>query len=212
VGRLLRLLFCLSALLLPVYAQVIEFESNNLNYQTLTKNGLTIMFASIPSHIKGYTVFQVAVSNGSTRQYSVDPEDFILRREDGSSLRAMPPRQVVKRMLEKANRDDVVKLVGTYEISLYGLKRMQSTNGYEQRRQTAIAELGGSKIKAAAAASAIAFVASKLPPGASTDGAVFYPLSEKPLQNARLVVRAAGELFEFNPVVIHTGSTHPTTP
>lgn len=207
VGRLCTLVLLVAAALLPASAQVIEFESNNLNYQTLTKNGLTIMFAVIPSHIKGYTILQVAASNGSNKTYSVDPEDFIFRREDGTSLRAMPPRQVIKRMLEKASRDDVIKLVGTYEIGLYGIKRMQSTNGYEQRRQSAIAEFGGGKLKAAAAASAIAFVAGKLPAGASTDGAVFYAISEKPLQNARLTVRAAGELFEFNPVTPHLTTT-----
>ncbi len=46
-------------------AQVIEFESNGLKYQTLTKNGLTIMVASLPSHVRQFTILQVAVSNGS---------------------------------------------------------------------------------------------------------------------------------------------------
>ena len=37
-------------------AQVIEFESGGLKYQTLTKNGLTIMVASLPSHVRQFTI------------------------------------------------------------------------------------------------------------------------------------------------------------
>ena len=37
-------------------AQVIEFESNGLKYQTLTKNGVTIMYANLPSHVREYSV------------------------------------------------------------------------------------------------------------------------------------------------------------
>jgi hypothetical protein len=54
------------------------------------------------------------------------------------------------------------------------------------------------KIKAAAAASAIAFPSFKLLPGQSTDGAIFYPTGGKPLGPGHLRVHAAGELFEFD--------------
>jgi hypothetical protein len=178
-------------------AQVIEFESNGLKYQTLTKSGVTVMFASLPSNLKDFAVLQVAVSNGSKYITTVDPEDFIFRREDGSTEKALPARQVVKRMLDKANRDDVIKLVGTYEVGLYG---MQSTNGYEQRRQSAIGEFGGARLKAAAATSAIAFVKTKLTAGESTDGAVFYSVEKKGLGPGKLTVKLAGELFEFDSI------------
>lgn len=193
--------FGLLITLASAQAQVIEFESNGLKYQTLTKNGVTVMFATLPAHIKGYTVLQVAVSNGSKYIYGVDPEDFIFRRDDGSTEKALPARQVVKRMLDRANRDDVIKLVGTYEVGLYGLQRMQSNNGYEQRRQSAIGEMGGAKLKAAAATSAIAFVKTKIGPGESTDGAVFYNVEKKILGSGRLTLKLAGEVFEFDPIV-----------
>ena len=32
------------------HAQVIEFESNGLKYQTLTRSGVTVMFAIMPQH------------------------------------------------------------------------------------------------------------------------------------------------------------------
>lgn len=188
----------------PVLAQVIEFESNGLKYQTLTRSGVTVMFAQLPSNLKGYTVLQVAVSNGSRYLYTVDPEDFAWQRQDGTVEKAIPARQVVRRMLDKANRDDVIKLVGTYEVGLYGLQRMQSTNGYEQRRQSAIGEFGQARLKAAAAASAIAFVRSKLQAGESTDGAIFFLTDRKGLGPGRLVVRFGGETFEFDAVTIGT--------
>jgi hypothetical protein len=184
-------------------AQVIEFESNGLKYQTLTRAGVTVMFANLPSNLKGYSVLQVAVSNGSKYVTTVDPEDFIFHRDNGSIERALPARQVVKRMFERANRDDVIKLVGTYEVGLYGLQRMQSTNGYEQRRQSAIGEFGGAKLKAAAATSAIAFVRTKLVAGESTDGAIFYNTEKGPLGAGRLTVKVAGEIFEFDPIAVN---------
>ena len=43
-------------------AQLIEFESGGLRYQALTKDGLTIMVAPLPAHVRQYTVLQVAIS------------------------------------------------------------------------------------------------------------------------------------------------------
>ena len=104
---------------------------------------------------------------------------------------------VVESLINKAGRHDVIKLVSTYETGLYGNTRLQSNNGYEVRRQNALAEVSSSRLKAAAAASAIALVPTKLQPGQSTDGAVFFPNAGKPLGSGRLVVHAAGDVFEF---------------
>src|SRR6476619_5746224 len=119
------------------FPQIIEFESGGLKYQTLTKNGLTVMVASLPSHVREYSILQVAISNGSTISWTVKPEDFTFHREDGAVLKATPARTVVNSLMEKATRGDVIKLVSTYENSLYGLQKFKSTNGYESRRQAA---------------------------------------------------------------------------
>lgn len=177
--------------------QVIDFESGGLHYKTLTKNGVTIMFAHLPTAIRDYTIMQVAVSNGSRIPWTIKVTDFRFEKADGTGMSPSNPRAVVLEMIEKAGRSDVIKLVATYEIGLYGLNRMQSTNGYEQRRQAAAAELVSGKLKAAAAASAIAFVDIKLTPGQSTDGAMFYANQGKPLGSGKLIVKAAGEVFEF---------------
>ena len=186
-----------TAALVP--GQVIEFESGGLRYQTLTKNGLTIMVASLPAAVRQWGILQVAVSNGSTISWSVRPEDFTFTPSDGAPLTATPARTVVDNLISKAGRNDVIRMVSAYEGALYGLQRFKSTNGYEQRRQAAFAEVASAKIKAAAAASAIAFVPTKLAPGQSTDGAVFYPTAGKPLGPGKLRVNAAGEVFEFEP-------------
>ena len=189
---ILGLLVCLC---LP--AQVIDFESGGLHYKTLTKSGVTVMFANLPSHVREYSILQVAISNGSPIAWTVKPEDFSYRRSDGSMAQASPALTVVNSLIAKASRHDVIKLVSTYENGVYGNTRMKSTNGYEIRRQNALAEVSSPKLKAAAAASAIALVRTKLASGDSTDGAVFFPNGAKPLGPGTLIVHAAGETFEF---------------
>ncbi len=181
----------------PLYSQAIEFESNGLKYQTMTREGLTIMFAPLPAQVKAYAVLQVAVSNGSPSARTVKPEDFRFERADGTVLAASPARYVVQQFLDKGGRNDVIKLVGTYELGLYGLSRFQSTNGYEQRRQAALAEVTSSKLKAAAAASAIVLVPTRLQPGESTDGAIFFVAPGKQLGEGKLVATVGTERFEF---------------
>ena len=191
-ARCLLVLFCLT-----LQAQVIEFESNGLHYKTLTRNGLTIMFASLGMHIRGYTVIQVAISNGSPIAWTIRPQDFTFHHEDGQIATAVPALDVVNSLIQKASRHDVIKLVATYEAGVYGNSRLQSTNGYEARRQSALAEVSSARLKAAAAASAIALVTTRLPSGQSTDGAVFFQTNGKPLGPGKLVIHAGGEDFEF---------------
>jgi hypothetical protein len=180
--------------------QVIEFESNGLRYLTQTRNGVTIMFAHLPVTVRDYSVIQVAVSNGSKQSWIMRPEDFEFRAKDGANYRATPARQVVERFIERGGREDAIKLVSTYEMGLYGFNRMKATNGYEARRQALMAEMTSTKIKAAAAASAIVFVSVRLKPGESTDGAVFYASHGKALGPGTVQVAAAGTVFEFETV------------
>jgi hypothetical protein len=180
-------------------AQVIEFESGGLKYQTLTRRGVTIMYAHLPVQIRQWVVLQLAASNGSSGECAILPENLEYRRRDGTVARADSANTVIKSLIDRAGRNDVIRLVSTYELGLYGMQRFKSTNGYEQRRQSALAEVSSAKLKAAAAASAIAFVPTKLRPGESTDGAVFFPTAGRPLGPGRLVVKLAGEVFEFDP-------------
>lgn len=199
---MLAFLFLLvAALACSARAQVIEFESGGLQYQTLTREGVTVMVARLPAALRSYSVIQISVANGSANEVVVQPEDFYFEKRDGRSFRAAGANEVVREFIRNPNRDDVIKLVGTYEMSLYGMApRVNSRNGYESRRQSAIAELSFKNLKAAAAASAIAFVKTKLLPGDSTDGAVFFASSHGPLQNGGVMVRTEGNLeFRFNP-------------
>ena len=181
------------------WSQVIEFESGGLKYQTLTRNAVTVMFAHLPAHVHEYAILQVAISNGAQSAYTVRPEDFVFERTDGARIGATPARQVVGELVEKGTRSDVMKLVSTYEMALYGMTRLRPTNGYEARRQQYLAEVASTRIKAAAAASAIALVQTKLGAGQSTDGAVFFATDGKPLGAGRLVMRSSAGEFAFNP-------------
>ena len=185
-------------LAIPGQAQVIEFESNGLNYQTLTKGGVTIMYAPLPTHIKDYSIIQIAVSNGSSISWTLKPEDFAFERSGGEVVPGSTAKSVVIRLMKSASRGDIIKLFQTYEKSIYGLTSFKSNNGFEQRRQAAFGETSSAKLKAAAAASVVAFTVTKLPAGQSVDGAVFFEHSGKGLGAGRLVVTAGGETFRFN--------------
>lgn len=181
----------------PAPAQVLEFESHGQKYQALTKSGVTIIYSHLANHIHEYAIIQAAVTNGGTAPYFVRPEDFYYVHPDGSYARGDNASKVVDMLMQKGNGGDVVKLVTAYEASVYGNTHYKATNGFEQRRQAALA-FGGTKLKAAAAASALALGVTKLQPGESTDGAVFLPNDGKPLIGGRLVVRTNTDVFEFN--------------
>ncbi len=182
---------------LSIPGQVIEFESNGLKYQTITKRGVTLMVARLPGHVRELSILQVAVSNGSAGPYIIRPEDFSFLKNDGSELHAWAARDVVQLLREKGGRGDVIKLVSAYETALYGIPHMKVANAYEARRQAALAEVNSTKLKAAAAASAIALVQTKLAPGESTDGAVLFEADGKALGAGRLIVRTNTDVFEF---------------
>ena len=178
-------------------AQVIEYMSNGMKYQTLTRSGVTVIFTHLPNRIHDYTIIQAAISNGSEAPYVIRPEDFSYVRGDGMVVKAVGARTIVDMLMQKGTASDVIKLVTTYEAGVYGNPHFKSNNGYEQRREAALA-MFGTKMKAAAAASAVALAQTRLKPGDSTDGAVFFASEGKPLVNGKVVVRTSTDLFEFN--------------
>jgi hypothetical protein len=180
----------------------LEFESHGLDYQALTRSGVTVMYATLPPHIRDFNIMQVTVTNGTPLTWTVKPSDFSFVRPDGALLPAVSADDVVESLLEKASRNDVVKLQMLYEASIYALSNFRSSNGYEQRREAAMAQFVNPRIKAAAAASAITLVPTKLRSGDSTDGAIFFEnrTKDKTLGPGRLVVHSCGETFTF-PVV-----------
>ena len=181
----------------PPNPRALEFESAGLKYQAITHGGITVMFAPLPTRVLGYAILQVAVSNGSVEPWDVRPEDMRFERAAGAGrIQALSARAVVMDVLDRARRGDVGRLISVYEAALFGNINVRSTNGYEARRRDAMA-VGDTRMRAAAAASAIVLGSSKLDPGQSTDGAVFFPNSGRPLGAGRLVMEAGGERFEF---------------
>ncbi|MGI8961556.1 MAG: hypothetical protein ACR2IV_17700 [Bryobacteraceae bacterium] len=177
----------------------IDFESHGMHYEALTKNGITVMFAPLPPHVKDFNIVQITVTNGSPVSWTVKPSDFSFTRHDGTVLQPISADEVVSSLLDKASRADVIKLQLLYESSIYALSNFRSTNGYEQRREAAMAQFVSARFKAAAAASAITLVPIKLKPGDSTDGAVFFEnrTKDKSLGSGRFVAHSCGETFFF---------------
>ncbi len=157
------------------------------------------MFASLPPHIREYNVAQVTVTNGGAVSWTVRPKDFTFVRQDGSVLQTVSADDVVETLLAKADHNDVIKLQLLYENTIYALSNFRSTNGYEQRREAAMAQFVNKGVKAAEVASAIAFVPTKLNPGDSTDGAIFFEnkMKAKGLGAGRLVAHVCGETLVF---------------
>jgi hypothetical protein len=180
----------------------VEFESKGLDYDALTHEGITVMFAHLPPHIKDFSILQVTVTNGSLVSWTVKPADFVFIRQDGTVQQSLSADYVVESLLAKASRNDVIKLTLLYEDSIYALENFRSTNGYEKRRQAALAMFVNREFKAAAAASAITLIPTKLKPSDSTDGAVFFENhnKEKSLGPGRLVVRTCGQTFVFQTI------------
>ena len=187
-------------LAMTAVAQVIEYETDGQKYQTLSHRGLTVIFTHLPVQVAGYGLIQVSIANGSTIHWTVKPEQFQYTRP-GETIEALSADAVVNVMLDHASGNDVVKLITSYEKSLYAIPNMRSDNGYEQRRQGALLFGGSPRLKAAAAASAIALAQVRLAPGESTDGAVFMrlPKAPKALSGGHLVMHSEGATFEFNP-------------
>ena len=180
-------------------AQVIEFNSQGLHYQTLSRQGLTLMYAPLPLTVREFAVVQVSFSNGTGRTRVVEETDFYFKTAEGQVLQASPEQVVVRELYRKAGRGEVMKLQLAYEKALFGSQRFRSNTGYEKRRQAALAH-GPKGLKAAAAASALSLVRTQLAPGDSTDGAVFFKNRGKELGAGQLVARLrGGEVFEFEP-------------
>lgn len=178
------------------------FQAHGLEYEAVTKDGITVMYSVLPPQIKEFSIVQVTVTNGSLVSWTVKPLDFSFQREDGSSFTAVSADEVVNALLEKAGRNDVIKLQLLYERSIYSIPNFHSTNGYEQRREAAMAQFVNLRFTAAAAASAIALAPVKLKPGDSTDGAIFFVNrnKERVLGTGVLIAHVCGQVFTFQVV------------
>lgn len=182
----------------PLRAQIIEFQSNGLRYQALTLNGLTLMFAPVDVTVENYAVMQVSCYNGSGEERVVGPADFEFQSAAGGRWKGAPEQEVIDRLWKKSDFQTVMKLQAAYEKALYGNEHIRPNNGYEVRRRAAMA--GGNKgAKAAAAAGVISLTTTRLGPGDSTDGAVFFPNGGRPLGAGGLTVRVGNDLFVFPP-------------
>ena len=129
--RVLGLMFLATLPLARLHAQVLEFESGGLKYKALTRGGVTIMFAPLPTKVLGYTILQVAISNGSATSWSFKPEDFRFERDSGQRIQAVSAGTVVKQLLDHASRGDVGRLINAYE-AIHALETEKRESRYTE--------------------------------------------------------------------------------
>ncbi len=139
------------------------------------------MYAPLPLKVRDFAVVQVAFNNGSGHDWLIQPTDFYYKTSGGQVIRAVSEYTVIYELYEHAGRSEVIKLQMAYEKSIYNNQHIRSNNGYEQRRQSALAMGGGGGI--------IALVRTKLKAGDSTDGAVFFMNEGKELGAGSLTAR-----------------------
>src|ERR1043165_4662870 len=108
MNRLVALVSLGIAIFCQARGQVIEFDSNGLKYQTLTRSGVTVIFAHLPNQVSEYSIIQVSVANGSGAPYTIRPEDFTFVRSDLSPLRGHPAKEVVAELYRKGSGSDVM--------------------------------------------------------------------------------------------------------
>ncbi len=190
------LLFAAIAAAHPAASQVIRFESNGMQYQVLTRKGLTLMCAAMPFRTSRFSVMHVAVTNGSGETRLVRTEDFAFEYSDGTQVRAASEQRVVEDFFQNARRSELLKLQAAYEKALYNNQYIRPNNTYEKRRQSALA-FGPKGLKASAAAAAITFVSGKVGSGDSADGALFFPTAGRPLEKGTVVATLESSRFEF---------------
>ena len=180
----------------PLLGQVIEFRSSGMDYQVLTRRGLTVMCAEMPLKTARYALVHVAISNGSKETWQVDTANFAIEYDSGKQVQAVSEQRVIDEFFRTARRSELVKLQAAYEAAVYTSQHIRPNNSYEKRRLSALA-IGPKGLKASAAAAAITFVSGKVHPGESTDGAIFFPVAGRGLGQGRIVAQLDGESFEF---------------
>src|ERR1700743_2063193 len=122
---LIAMVLCTAAF---VCAQVIEYEVNGMKYQTLSRQGLTVIVTRMPNHVAGFGLVQVSISNGSDKYWTVDPEGFTYVSPVASAM-GISAGQVVHVLPDKGSHADGVKLVKSYENALYAIPHMRTNNG-----------------------------------------------------------------------------------
>ena len=180
----------------PGLGQVIEFRSSGMDYQVLTRRGLTVMCAEMPLKTARYSLVHVAVSNGSEETWQVDTASFAIEYDSGKRVAAVSEQRVIDEFFRTARRSELVKLQAAYEAAVYTNQYIRPNNSYEKRRLSALA-IGPKGLKASAAAAAITFVSGKVHPGDSTDGAMFFPVPGRNPGQGKIVAQLGGETFEF---------------
>ena len=136
----------------------IEFTSHGLEYEALPKRASRDVRVPAATHQR-FQYYSGHRNHGSPVSWTVKPADFSFVRQDGVVLASVSADQVVESMLQKAGRNDVIKLQLLYEDSIMRYRIFARQTDTSSAREAAMAQFVDRGFKAAAAASAITMVA-----------------------------------------------------
>lgn len=175
-------------------AQTIEVPYRGLDYLVTSKDGITVMVAPLDLSILNYSAAHVWITNGSKRPVQVAPQLFTTkartaRQPNAVQLAGLADGFVVGEVMERARFNDVMALVRAYERNLYGFRNPTAVSYYQQRKQIAMAEGGGKRLRAAATVSALILQKTVVPPGEFREGTVFFATGDKKAEFLEFAVR-----------------------
>ena len=161
-----------------------------------SREGVTVMIAPLERTILEYSTAQVWISNNSGRPLPIAPQWFAASLEGGASSAAVQDTVVLSDIRKHASGRDIEELVRAYESLLLGLPDEKAVGYYEQRKRAAMAS--GGKMRAAIMANVIILPETRLRPGETIDGTLFFRAGGK--LRAKVTAFSAdlgGRHFEF---------------
>jgi hypothetical protein len=173
----------------------IEVPYKGLRFLMASRDGVTVMLASLDRTILDYATAQVWISNNSGRPLPIAPQAFVRIAEDGKSQPATADATVLRDIQRRARSRDVDELVKAYEAMLMGLPNQSAVGYYQQRKRAAMAS--GGKQRAAVMANVIILPERVLRPGETIDGTLFFRESVPRARVTAFTAEIAGRRFEF---------------
>lgn len=161
-----------------------------------SRDGVTVMIAPLERTILEYSTAQVWISNNSPRALPIAPQGFTATVEGGASFTAAQDTVVLNDIRRHASGRDIEELVQAYESMLLGLPDEKAMGYYEQRKRAAMSS--GGKMRAAIMANVIILPETRLRPGETIDGTLFFrqPGKSRP-KVTRFTADLGGRHFEF---------------
>lgn len=180
----------------PTAPPAIEVPYKGRTFSMASRDGVTVMIAPLERTILDYSTAQVWISNNTARSLPIAPQGFTATVESGATSAAAQDTMVLNDIRRHSSGRDIEELVRAYESMLLGLPDEKAMGYYEQRKRAALSS--GGKQRAAIMANVIILPETRLRPGETIDGTLFFHQPGKVHPKViRFTADLAGRHFEF---------------